>query len=1265
MRTPKFVTAQDLDRWGASEQSKTKLPEVLRRLVMATVPREDLKKVDFPSGAETSRPGYDGTTATTVGTAFVPPGIGFWELGCVVGDRRGKAQRDYDTRIEEHQRKVAAGETNDLSAATFVAVTPLDWQDGQKWASEREKDGYYGHVRAYDSNALEHWLQDAPAVGLWVAREIHGPGRCEGLVDIGSSWRNTQDALVTPLPPAVLLTNRESITTAFEKWIAGPASELAVRSSSGEEVVAVFCAWVVSLQIDRSEAVLSRGIVVEARETWKALCSSIQPLIFVASPRLELDSALTAEAIRNGHHVLRFAQNITPRSIATVEMPVMRRFDLAEALERGGLTQANARQLAGASGGNFTILRRLHARLVEQAPLWAKEQSLAPLLLACSWREDCAADITIVERLAAENYGHILKLVTRWRESADAPVRLVNGIWQFLSLVDSWEMLSPVLNASDVARFADCAVEVLSEDNPALELPADERYLASVKGKVWRYSPELRRGLAEVMALASSREAEGGNVNRLHMQNHATAVVRRVLGEGCTWKRWASLGDLLPLFIEAAPDAVLEAIERDLKADRPELFELMRQESSTPLGGYIYHAGLLWALERAAWAETYFLRTALSLLRLAVADPGIKSGNTPLNSVASIFLPWFPQTMASINARTDALNYLASKNREGVWLLVTRLLPSHHTFTMEHSKPAYRSWAAGWTREVKEVDYLTSISHITGLVLSLASERPVRWITVLQRFSALTGDDRSKVLDAIEAINPESVEDTERTQLWDELGKRQYTPGTRAGAKSVTVEVGERFDRIRQKFSPKDKLIPVIRLFDDEGHAVWDDNKTDEEAKQDHHLKRSKAICDIWFREGIAAVLEIVRRTRGPWAVGICLGNDIPGAIESIIPKCLNVDDNATRTFAEAFARVRISKEAPSWAVNYPQSSWTEAQIVRWALCMPFEPTTWDWIAARGDSAEHLYWQQTGVWGRSLDLESRLRAVKCLQTAGRPWAAIEHLTSFSESDRQWTEDIVCSALEHLVSSPIERSPETMDLYYIGEMFEFLQQLENANDQRLARLEFAFLEVLHGHSRLPLTLHRQLAKSPEFFVECLCALYKPHKQTGDIEQGHNPTAAESNKAEKIWHLLREWEIIPGSAEGHFSQEELTRWVTKARKLASEADRLEVCDVTIGEVFASSPEDSDGAKPIRAIREIIEQCESPEIERGLRIGFFNSRGCTMRKLHEGGDQERELAREFEAYATICIKWPRTSAALLAMRDEYLHDAQRQDDRAKTED
>src|SRR6266568_2075131 len=222
MRCPKWISAQDLDRWAETQHARQLLPELLRRLVFGTVSPDHLKKINFPSGAEVQRPGYDGTTVVSKGTAFVPAGVCFWELGCEANPKT-KAQEDYDKRIQQHQERLARGETENLGEATYIAVTALDWQGAEEWAQKRNGDGNFKAVLAYDSNGLEHWVQQAPAVGLWLAQKIHG--RRDGVVDLAAHWANVQATLRRPLPAKILLVNREGIGAAFTDWFVQSSGE--------------------------------------------------------------------------------------------------------------------------------------------------------------------------------------------------------------------------------------------------------------------------------------------------------------------------------------------------------------------------------------------------------------------------------------------------------------------------------------------------------------------------------------------------------------------------------------------------------------------------------------------------------------------------------------------------------------------------------------------------------------------------------------------------------------------------------------------------------------------------------------------------------------------------------------------------------------------------------------------------------------------------------------------------------------------------------
>jgi hypothetical protein len=88
---------------------------------------------------------------------------------------------------------------------------------------------------------------------------------------------------------------------------------------------------------------------------------------------------------------------------------------------------------------------------------------------------------------------------------------------------------------------------------------------------------------------------------------------------------------------------------------------------------------------------------------------------------------------------------------------------------------------------------------------------------------------------------------------------------------------------------------------------------------------------------------------------------------------------------------------------------------------------------------------------------------------------------------------------------------------------------------------------------------------------------------------------------------------------------------------------------------------------AVREIIEELSSEDLEDGIEIEVYNSRGWTSRDPTEGGVQERELAEQYTGYAAVLNdRWPRTAAMLRSIADTYSRDAGRHDvDAELTED
>lgn len=88
-------------------------------------------------------------------------------------------------------------------------------------------------------------------------------------------------------------------------------------------------------------------------------------------------------------------------------------------------------------------------------------------------------------------------------------------------------------------------------------------------------------------------------------------------------------------------------------------------------------------------------------------------------------------------------------------------------------------------------------------------------------------------------------------------------------------------------------------------------------------------------------------------------------------------------------------------------------------------------------------------------------------------------------------------------------------------------------------------------------------------------------------------------------------IPGTdASGKIDQDELRAWVKEARALCAGFGRAEIGDQKIGQILSSAPVGTDGVWPCEGVRNVLEECVSPDVAKGVQVGVYNSRGVHAR-------------------------------------------------------
>ena len=168
---------------------------------------------------------------------------------------------------------------------------------------------------------------------------------------------------------------------------------------------------------------------------------------------------------------------------------------------------------------------------------------LAVANLVGSWSEKSEADRAIASKLAKEDFDKWIPKVREILQQPGSPVSLKNGVWGVTERKELWQAVGQRLFDSHLDIFKECVVAVLSERDPRFELPPEERYAASIHGKVLKHSQYLRKGLAESLALLGSFPTVLSNCSTDKPQTIALLSVRDIFNNS-DWVLWSSLNNL-------------------------------------------------------------------------------------------------------------------------------------------------------------------------------------------------------------------------------------------------------------------------------------------------------------------------------------------------------------------------------------------------------------------------------------------------------------------------------------------------------------------------------------------------------------------------------------------------------------------------------------------------------------------------------------------------------------------------------------------------
>lgn len=1258
-----LCNATDLEAWASRRDAQGILPLVIRRLVLATGRR--VAKAEFRTEEGVALSGWDGIVEARDESTFVPEGVSGWEMGTGRGWRRA-AEKYVKDRADEPAPLTPI-------KTTFVYVTLRRAHDKDAWEQAQTDGGAWRRVRLLDADSLAAWLEQAPAVHLWLSTLI---GKMPpNVVGLDRYWETWAEATRPALTRRIILAGRDEGAHEICAHLANSSEALCIGAESkGEAIAALYCA-ISDLPLDERDRALARAVVVESPEAMRHLTASDSPLLLI--PTFEAHD-LAASAARAGHIVVLPFATTDPsaerRAPNVVSLPRLHRQTVLNELRELGLPTRSAVELAGLARRSLTAFRRKTAHVPTlRRPDWVRPsacRSLVPALLAGSWHETNVKDREILATLGQRPYEEVRDALLRWRDRSDPPVMRTSDGWYLVSPEDAWHQLSGFITSDDLKRFGSVASTVLGVVDPAIDLPANQRLVAKAMDQTVEPSALLRRGLATTLSIMGS---SGDSVPSAALPARTTAqkVVRQLLAcANQDWRLWASLSRRLPMLAEAAPDAFLESVEEGLVGSSPVLAHLFTGDEG-PMFSSPAHVGLLWALETLAWSRDHVGRVVPLLAQLDGLDPASelrpkehrRSGitNRPLASLKGIFRRWLPQTSATLNERLQLLDHLRESYGEVAWAVMVSMLPEFRGVAVPHPEPKVRRWSESAGDTVSYLDNVRTTNEVINRLLRAATSNGVRWTSLLERLPVLPPEPYDAVIETLERLASTVIDDDDRNKIWatlrDLVGRHRAFSSAEWAMKPERVS---RLERVLGLFVPRDLVAQYAWLFDYSPRPQDGGNVSDESfgaLQTNLHQRRIEAVEVVASKENFNGLKNLARAVKVPIYVGRAAAHaDAPSRFsDRLLSRHLADEQPALSDLTQGYVEGRANRSS-AWIeeqLRRPELSLSPEQEAVLLTTLRTAPPTWRMAAQCGPPTAIAYWRRLPA--HFVPADHVIEAVPELVAVGRPFAAVELLGAYID-EHTAPADLIARVLDAAASDTCAHdAPSQLFAYLAATLLDSLVDA-SADKATIGHLEWRLLPIIDHHIRPPKALGRLFRDDPDFFAEVLALAYAPDDESPaeDVQQ------TDPRLATNAFTVLQSWDTIPG----HRTDESVDpagfrNWIDSALTAIAQRGRLRAGTTVIGQMLSASPTDRDGTWPCFPVRSLIEDLKDKRLESGFFMGVRNRRGVVTKGLHEGGTQERGLADRYDGHAAaVRMTHPRTARLLRAIADSYRYDARLED-------
>lgn len=1220
---PEFfsIKARHIEEWADKQiEARSLFPVLLRKLIHSTGTK--ITKIDFPGHDDSQRKGSDGIVISESPTPWIPKGESYWEFG-TNQNPSSKANSDYQSRVESISKDTRA-------KSSFVFVTPRRWNGKSDWVNEKNKTGDWKKVYVFDSSDLEQWLEQSPLTQIWLAEQRGN--RLEGFETLDNAWYRWSNATVPVFSDKIFSNSILTYKHIIKDWLSKrPIEPFTVVADSRDEALAfLYCLFKEPEFEDYKDLIAIFTSEHKLRELFASSAKFI-PIINSEDAERELLNA------HSQHHCIIIRTRSVADDKQSISLNLLSRETITEALKEMNFEKDRIERLISESGKSATVLRRrLSKNIAIKKPFWARDanlsKSLIPILLMGVWDVESENDWEIVSEVANKNPEEIETIIAELLSLEDSPVWSAGKYRGIVSNIDALFATSEMVTSHHLKVFFRVAKQVLSEEDPALELPEENRWAAAMYQKTFSYSETLRKGLCKTLVILSVYGNELFQKRTgVDVEGAIDRIIRQVL-EPLTLDKLISQNNNLPHYAEASPDVFLSLLENDLEKENPVIFSLLKPTKTGILGTSPPRTGLLWSLECLAWKPQNFTRSVKILARLSQFEIDDNLENKPFNSLKAIFRSWMPQTAVTVEQRLKVLKGLGDTFSDICWKLSIVQVNQKDRIGNPSYKPRWRDDAMG----AGQVNTIGEIQYFIGKVLKFLiswEEHDEETLGELVEILHLIPEDYQKEIWNLIIVWSETASDFSKSVLREKIRIFALTHSRDDnGLEASLIEIAR---ETYLKLKPNDTVIRHKWLYINEWLQPFIDEEKEldlAESKGNIDTLRYEAMADIWNECGFAGVRKLVSYSESANIVGCYAAKYIKEFSEktSFVLNSLSITGDLEFKFNLCVKGFLLELDSQTFARLLRKLA-EELDIekqTRLLKCASFESTTWECLCEFDKNAQIEYWKNVHVHSIKGYSQALINVSTNLLKAGRPSAAlyaVQH--NLKEMEGSYLEKILLSIVLQNNDTSVNLNIEN---YLIIKTLESLNENSGVNNENLARLEFLYTNRLsHTEYEFP-AVERLNLNSPSFFMQLVTLANRRQNQGEDPKEW----ILENSEQQQIFgrlanNLLYNLKRTPGIDEDNVvDPKKLGEWIKEARLQSADLGREDVTDVCIGTLLSKSPGNKDGTWPQIGVCEVLEEISSQKIGNGIRLGILNSRRAVW--IGPDGDQERKLATMYRSWA-----------------------------------